>query len=128
MTCLLLDPSVLELSKTKFNFKIALKCITLSILSFLNHETRCNVCLDNSHCPQQVFTGINPMQSSLKMMASGFEDHLMLWSIEIWLVTSGRNGLKLQLYCWWQCSTCCYLNTGVYFFQNTCYSTQHTIQ
>ena len=50
------------------------------------------------------------MQSSLKMMLSGFEDYLILWSIAIWLVTSGVNcncivGGGVAAYCW--------VNTGV---------------
>ena len=44
----------------------------------LSKPTWCNVCLDNSHCPQQVFTGIKLMQSSLKMTPSGFEDLLIV--------------------------------------------------
>ena len=91
----------------KINIKIALKCIILLIylpvvyLSFLNHQTLCNDYLNNPHCP---LNKPKWTQSSLKMMPSDFEDHLIIGSIAIWLLPIGRNGLELQLYCWRCCS------------------------
>ena len=70
--------------------------------------TQVNIMADNTGywciiacCPQQVLT-MPKTDKVIKMTPSGFEDHLMLWSIAI---DGGRNGLKLQLYCWWWCGS-----------------------
>ena len=86
------------------------------ILSFLNHQTRCNVCLDNSSSASvHSLSGLTPTQLPLNFTPSGFEDHLILWSIAIWLITSGRNGIKLQLVVHDGVAASCQVNKGVYF-------------